>query len=69
MNNSKFKTMSFDEMSKIQAGWKLFGKETKNGDVHGSIAGNAFSTDQTTTTYVFGIPASSHTTQITDGWD
>lgn len=68
MENSKFKALSFDEMSKTQAGWKLFGKETVSGTVHGSIVGNAYCAEQTTTC-VFGIATSRDTTQVTDGWD
>lgn len=68
MNNSKFKTMSFDEMSKTQSGWKLYGKETTS-TVHGSIAGNWYGTRTTTTTYVFGIGSSSVFDNPSDGFD
>jgi len=69
LKNDQFKTLNANEMSSIQGGWKLFGKETVKGDVHGSIAGNYYSTDSTTTTYVFGIHGSGTTTQVTDGYD
>ena len=68
-NNNKFKSLNVAEMSSIQGGWRLFGKETVKGDVHGSIAGNAYSTDQTTYTYVFGITGSGSTSQVKDGSD
>lgn len=69
MENSKFKTLSFDEMSKTQAGWKLFGKETVDGKIDGSIVGNYYSTHTTTYTYVFGITGSGEPGQRTDGYD
>lgn len=69
MENSKFKTLSFDEMSKTQAGWKLFGKETVDGKVNGSIAGAYYQTETTTYTYVFGIHGAGEAGWRTDGYD
>jgi len=69
LKNDQFKTLSANEMSSIQGGWKLFGKETVKGDVHGSIAGNYYATEQTTYTYVFGIHGSGETSLVEDGYD
>lgn len=68
MENSKFKTLSFDEMSKTQAGWKLFGKETVNGDWK-SIQGNYSQRSETTNTYAFGFVTNSTTVYGSDGID
>jgi len=70
MKSNKFKSISVNDMESIHGGWRLFGKETiKSDTVHGSVAGNDYSTDQVTKTYVFGISGSGETTQVVDGTD
>lgn len=68
MKSNKFKTISVNDMESIQGGWRFFGKE-KTDTVHGSIAGNDFSTDTLTKTYVLGISGSGKTATTTDGTD
>lgn len=67
--NDQFKTLNTNEMSSVQGGWKFFGKETVNGDIHGSIAGNYYGTEQITYTYIFGIHGSGQSGLVEDGHD
>lgn len=65
----KFKSLETNEMSEIQGGWRLFGKETVTGTTSGSIVGNAYSTNTTTYTYIFGFHGSGEAGMQEDGWD
>lgn len=68
LENGRFDLIKNEEMASIHGGWKFWGTETVNGDVH-SIVGNYAETATTTTTYRFGIAVSTTSGSTTDGWD
>lgn len=66
--NSKFNSLSINEMKATQGGWRLFGTETTKGDPR-SIVGNQSQQTVTSTTYFLGFVTDSTSKTYDDGMD
>lgn len=66
--NSKFNSLSINEMKATQGGWRLFGTEVTKGDWK-SIVGNYSTQQVVTTTYSWGFGDGGKPSYNYDGMD
>ena len=66
--NDKFASLDMNEMSSINGGWRLFGKEEVCGPLS-SLKGNNAQSRCTTTSYCFGFETGSSSSTDEGGMD